>query len=386
MTLDFRSRLAARFRQQQQFADGYSPLYAALFGVVADWLADDEDAIVAWLVETAQQRPPLDVTLLLAAGVHREVLRGAAEALARYYPTAAGTRAVDAEFPAALRATLLTHRAQLTEFIRRANVQTNETGRGPVWLLPVACWGWPAVHLVELGASAGLNLVAERRSYRLADAADPAQTLLTLGGGPPQFTVLAPGTAERPSVAPPPAVLSRTGGDMFPFHLHTAGDELTLAAFIWGDQPQRMARLHEGITALRGVAASAAPVRLRPLRLPDELSSFLAGVFPAPPAAPVVIFNTTVSMYLPDKGDSLRGMIDAWAATQAVPVLWLQWEPDREGREPPGREWLAWTADYWPNDGRSASRRFRLAWVQPHGAALQWGSDWGEFLRISMQS
>ena len=69
---------------------------------------------------------------------------------------------------------ILARREPLAAFIRSANVQTNETGRGLAWLLPVACLGWPAVHLVELGASAGLNLVAERRGYRLMDAADPA--------------------------------------------------------------------------------------------------------------------------------------------------------------------------------------------------------------------
>ncbi|MBP6786066.1 MAG: DUF2332 domain-containing protein [Candidatus Promineofilum sp.] len=386
MTSDFRQRLAGRFREQERFADGYSPLYAALFDVVVDWLAADNDSLADWLVEASRQREPLEVTLLLAAGIHREVLRGTAAALAGYYSTAGGMRTVDTEFPAALRATVAVHRARLAGFIRQANVQTNETGRGVAWLLPLVCLGWPAVHLLELGASAGLNLVAERRGYRLADDMNPARTLLTLGEGPAQFTILAPGAAGLPSPAASPAILSRTGGDMLPFHLRTAEDELTLAAFIWGDQPQRMARLREGIAALRDVAGSAAPVSLRPLRLPDELPAFLVEAFPAPAGAPVVIFNTTVSMYLPDKGDSMRGMIDAWASAQSVPVLWLQWEPDREGRRPPEREWLAWTADYWPNDGRADPRRFRLGWVHPHGAALQWAPDWGEFLRISMHN
>ena len=217
MTPDFRSRLADRFRKQQQFAEGYSPLYAALFGVVGDWLADDEE-VAAWLVEAAQPRQPLDVTLLLAASIHREVLRGTAAALAPYFSTIhQAPLSPDTEFPAVLRATILAHRDRLAGFIQRANVQTNETGRGTVWLLPVACLGWPAVHLVELGASAGLNLVAERRGYSLIDAADPTRTLLRLGDGSPQFTLLAQGEARLPSVATSPVILSRIGGDVFPF-------------------------------------------------------------------------------------------------------------------------------------------------------------------------
>lgn len=391
MTPDLRRQLAHHFRQQQRFADGYSPLYARLFGSVAGWLAGDEDNPLAeWLVAATAGREPFDVTLLLAAAVHREVLAGNAPELARFYPTARGGGDVSAEeddeFPAALAAFILTHRERLARFIQRANVQTNETGRGLAWLLPVACLGWPAVHLVELGASAGLNLVAERRTYRVADAADPARTLLQLGEGKPQFTALAAGAAEIPPPACCPRILSRTGGDVVPFHLNTAEGELTLAAFVWGDQAQRMERLREGIAALRAVEHSDAPVRLRPMRLPEGLPHFLANDLPRPLGAPVVLFNTTVTMYLADRGVSHRGMIAGWAAAQSVPVLWLQWEPWPNGPPPPGREWLAWTADFWPNDGRGTAEQFHLAWVHPHGTALEWAAGWAKFLRKTEQS
>mgnify|MGYP001390973148 CR=1 FL=1 len=417
-----RHQLEHHFREQQRFAEGYSPLYAHLFAIVADWLAADAaDPVVGWLIEAAAERPPFDVTLLLMAALHRDVLAGepAAAELGRYYTTAEVTPvarpptndhrppsekapplAAVSGLPSAviLRATILARRDALGEFIRTANVQTNETGRGLVWLLPVACMGWDAVHLVELGASAGLNLVADRRVYRLADAAEPSRTQLQLGAGaPPQFTTLVRGGAARPPTAeatpvartPPevatplaavvgrrsavdlPTILSRTGGDVRPFQLRDAEDELTLASYIWGDQAQRMARLCEGIAALRSVERSAAPVHLAPLNLPDELPRFLTNELPRPLDAPVVIYNTVVTLYLPDRGASLRGMVAEWAARQSVPVLWLQWEPSRDGPPPPEREWMAWTADYWPNDGRPA-RCSRLAWVHPHGTALEW--------------
>ena len=183
-------------------------------------------------------------------------------------------------------------------------------------------------------------------------------------------------------------VRSRGLGDVYkrqrPFHLRTTEDELTLASFIWGDQAQRMARLREGIAALRSVESSAAPVRLAPLNLPDGLPRFLAGELPRPLDAPMVIYNTVVTLYLPDRGASLRGMVAEWAARQSVPVLWLQWEPWRDGPPPPEREWMAWTADYWPNDGRAAAPCSHLAWVHPHGAALEWVEGWSENLCKSM--
>ena len=392
MTDPLRAELRQRFRSQSEFADGYSPLYASIFAIVGGWLAGDEpDPVVDWLLNAANGRAPFDVTLLLAAALHREVLAGRGDDLARYFPTAGhsldgGDKAMAVTLPLALRETILSRGDSLAQFIRTANVQTNETGRGLAWLLPVACLGWEAVHLVELGASAGLNLVADRRSYRIADATDPSQTLLQLGEPPPQFTTLARGMGEIPPLACCPTVLSRTGGDMMPFRLHSADDELMLASYVWGDQVSRMDRLREGIAALHAVEASAAPVRLAQLTLPDGLPEFLAGQLPQPLDAPVVIFNTTVTFYLPDRGVSLRPTLDEWAASQSVPVLWLQWEPWWDGPPPPENEWFAWTADLWPNDGLGSRQHFHLAWVQPHGTALEWAAGWEKFLSITMQT
>ena len=409
MPVNERRQLEHHFREQQRFAASYSPLYATLFGLVAEALAGDvADPVAEWLVAAAAGRDPFDVTLLLLAALHRDVLAGEAAAaeLAQYYLTADGRpptadskqRTADSSSPIPLAAAggrpsavvlgsaIRPRRDALAAFIRQASVQTNETGRGLAWLLPVACLGWPAVHLVELGASAGLNLVAEQRGYQVVDAGNPERTLLQLGDGPLQFTTTARGSAPIPPLACCPTVLSRTGGDLHPFHLRTAEDELTLAAFVWGDQPARLERLREGIAALRHTAATAAPVRLSPLRLPDELPAFLARELPQPLDAPVVLFNTIVTMYLPDRGASLRGHVAAWAVTQRVPVLWLQWEPaPPEIPAPPHTAWSAWTADYWPNDGR-AGRRFHLAWVHPHGTALEWVPGWRAFLHISMQN
>ena len=366
--------LANVFDRQRRFADGYSPLYARLFAIIGDWLAGDgSDPLAAWLVELAAARRPFDLTLLLPAALHRDVLAGEPDAapLAAFYPTAGG-HAPDADAPLAeaLRRVILARRHALAAFIGRANVQTNETGRGLAWLLPVAALGWPAVHLVELGASAGLNLVAERRGYRLAAAGDPTSTLLTLGAADtPQFIARVDGYTRPLPVLTPPIVLSRTGGDIHPFQLRTVEDELTLAAFVWADQPQRLVRLREGIAALRAVAQSAAPVCLLPLHLPDELPSFLVEALSRPPDAPVVLFNTIVTMYLPDGGAGLRQYVADWAGRQDVPVLWLQWEPtDVPGLQPPEREWSAWSADLWR---AGEHRRLHLGWVHPHGASIR---------------
>ena len=192
---DFRAQLAHRFRKQQEFANDYSPLYARLFGLVGDWLAADEnDPLVEWLVRMGNGRAPLDITLLLMAGLHRDILNQEPETaeLAQYYPSAGGNRSeADPQLPQILRQTIMAQREQLAPFIQTATVQTNETARGVCWLLPLLYTGWEAVHLVDLGASAGLNLVAETRNYRLLfgdqSSVDGNQFIDIGSGNPVQF-------------------------------------------------------------------------------------------------------------------------------------------------------------------------------------------------------
>ncbi len=383
-------RLAYRFRRQESFAAGYSPLYRRLFAAVSSWLEAPQaqsDPLVDWLLQASQGRRSLDVTLLLAAGLHRDVLAGepAVAALGRYYPTAGGTKAADdPQFASALRQAILARRRPLGDFIRTANVQTNETGRGLCWLLPLLAIDWPAIHLVDLGASAGLNLVAERRAFRLVDARTEALVLDLGRARPVQFVTRFHGDLHildffRARLLP--AITSRTGCDVRPFTLDSERDRLTLKAFVWGDQVERMQRLQEGIEALAPVQLSAAPVALYATGLPDELDIFWADHVPLEPALPVAVYNTFMTPYLRDKGATLAERIGHWSADQKRPVVWFQWEPARDGRIPPGDEWCLWTADLWQGGDH---RRWELGWIHPHGSEGQLGrglADWYRFWR-----
>ena len=384
---DFRAQLSHNFRKQQEFAADYSPLYARLFGLVGEWLAGEDGALVDWLLAASDGRAAFDITLLLLAGLHREVLNGAPEtaALAAFYPTVGGGRPFDdPELPAILRQTLLARREALTPFIQTATVQTNETGRGAAWLLPLLYTGWEAVHLVDLGASAGLNLAAEMRNFRLVFSNQfsvNSEERLDLGGGAPvQFLmqtqgefILPPTPRRRPRIA------SRTGCDLKPFRLETAVAEQTLAAYVWADQPHRLQRLREGVAAFRQANQGHAPIRLHPARLPDDLPAFLNQHIPTAPDHPVVIYNTYMTIYLDDKGASFKQHIADWATAQNRPVLWLQWEPLWGGPEPLDFGWVAWTADLWRG---SEHHHWLLAWNHPHGTAVQWEpglTKWAEY-------
>lgn len=375
---DLPFRLARRFRRQQEFTAASSPLSARLCGLIADWLGAGcgKDPLVDWLLAAAHPRASFEVPLLLLAGLHRDVLAGVADArpLGRYFPSAGGTLALDADdLAASLRQAILARREALAEFIAHATVQTNETARGLCWLLPVLFTGWPAIHLLDLGASAGLNLVADQRHYRLLHG-EGNEGVLELGCGiPPQFVVHSEGPLVAPTTTAIPTIRSRIGCDLAPFILRSRREEQTLAAFVWGDQSERLARLRQGIAALHQLDESPVPVRLHQADLPDALPHILARHIGPLDDAPLVVFNTYLTTYLRDKGTALRLHLADWVRQHPQPVLWLQWEPPWQGPEPPRFGWLYWTADLWSN-GRH--RRWHLAWTHPHGNQLQWLPDW----------
>ncbi len=397
MTYSFYDRLQHRFRYQQEFARDYSPLYSAVYGVVADWFdADSDDAVVKWLLGAGNGRSTFDVPLLLLAGLHRDVLMGvsAAADLARFYPSVGGVASADHLFgfdvydesvpnmagyrkpssrlQTALRTAILARRDVLQQFMQTSTVQTNETGRGIVWLLPLMLSNWEAVQLVDLGASAGLNLIADQRSFEFFDGNGRFQN--TLGQGlHGQFSItiengMLPEFAEACRM---PQIFSRTGCDLHPSRLETAVDEQTLAAFIWPDQVSRLYRLREGIAAFHQVQKSHAPVHLYPVNLPDELPNFLHKTAPST-GHPIILYNTYITMYLAERGAALRDVISAWAQQQQEPVLWVQWEPVKnlggDIAEEPQFGWLLWLADYWENGIHS---QYRFGWTHPHGHHLE---------------
>src|SRR5688572_28148204 len=104
------SKLRVKFGEQAAFAAGYSPLYARLFSALEEWLADESDPLVAWLLHAGEGRYSLDASLLLPAAIHREILLGepAVAPLARYFPTVGGELPPDHPgFTAALRQAIL---------------------------------------------------------------------------------------------------------------------------------------------------------------------------------------------------------------------------------------------------------------------------------------
>jgi hypothetical protein len=176
-------------------------------------------------------------------------------------------------------------------------------------------------------------------------------------------------------------VLTRTGCDLAPLDLSVARDARTLAAFVWADQTDRLVLLRRGMDSFHRAHRHGARVQLYRADLPAGLTGFLNEHATFPGDAPILVSNTYLTTYLQDRGAGLRPQLAAWAAGQPRPVLWLQWETLWQGPQPPEFGWLGWTADLWQ---QGEHRHWQLAWVQPHGARVQWLpglADWTAFWR-----
>ena len=283
--------------------------------------------------------------LRLAGALHALVLSGADPVLAACYPPG------DARsLGSALVAALTRHDAFVRSFLP-SPPQTNEVGRSAVLLggfLQVASDTGLPLRLLEIGASAGLNLLWDRYGYRVGDGTwgDPE--------GPVQ---LAPRwSGPLPPLATPVAVAERAGCDVAPIDLARSKARLRLRGYVWADQPERLARIDGAIALARtaGVVverADAARWVADRLRLPA-------------PGRATVLYHSIMWQYMPAASQAaLRATIEqaGAAATAEAPLAWLRFEPSGSGMGPELR------LTSWPG-----ARDRRLATAHPHGAAVRW--------------
>jgi hypothetical protein len=243
-------RMAQQFRLQ---ADASRVLGSALYGVLLDRCAEDLDAggLIAEVLEDHLERRRRDaLPLRLLAGVHAVVLTGRAPELAEFYPSAGGDADGDREaLWRAFRKVVAGHRDEVRRWLDHAP-QTNEVGRAAALaggLRHVVAESRLPVRLVEIGASAGLNLRADHfRIEGKTATSGPADSPLVLrdawlGVAPPEVSA---------------HVIERVGYDLAPIDPTTPNGQLRLTAFVWADQLQRLTRLRAAFDVAREVPAA----------------------------------------------------------------------------------------------------------------------------------
>ena len=210
-------------------AERRSPLMVALLtGVAEDWETGGISRAV--LAPYASDRPGSALPLRFAAALHRLVLTGQAPELAAHYPTVGGTAAPEQAWSPARR--VLERHTSLVRELTGLPCQANEVGRAVpllVGLAEVAARTGTPLRLLELGASAGLNLLLDRFSCGHA-------------WGPPD----SPCRLPEPGVALATdklQIVERAGCDPAPLDPRDQQARLRLASSVWGDQVDRFERL-----------------------------------------------------------------------------------------------------------------------------------------------
>ena len=261
------------------------------------------------------------LALRFLGAVHRLVLEGRAPALARHYPSAGGEAGLDGAW-AAFRDTLEQHRDTLRTLVHRP-CQTNEVGRSAALFggfLLVAREAALPLRLLELGASAGLNLRWDHYRYEQGDAGwgDRASPVRLVDVFPDGFP---PGGRRC-------RVVERAGCDPLPLDPCSAEGQITLLSYLWADQRERIALLRGALEVARRV-----PAAVDASGAPAWLAARLAA--PAPGVASVV-FHSIVMQYLSaaDRRRVASVLAEAGGrATGRAPLAWLRMEPGGEQAE-----------------------------------------------------
>jgi hypothetical protein len=231
-------------------------------------------------------------------------------------------------------------------------VQTNEVRRS--WFL-LPCFleigrrtGAGTFDLIELGASAGFNLLWDRYHYVYeAGRWGPADALLGLDG---EERRAVPGVL----LSLVPRIRRRVGLDLHPVDVTTDEGALRLRSFVWPGQTERMEYLDRAIAAVR-----AEPPELRQRDIAEALPQVLAE---RDPDTLTVVFLTAVLGYLGEEGwERARQALAESGRGGGLAFVWTE-RPAPEVHS----HWGLWL-QLWPGAGPEL-----LAHADFHGAWLEW--------------
>lgn len=308
--------LVVRLRWQAEAClNNGSPLYAHLCARLADDVEVGGPSAPLLVHAEGQAFPSLG----LLAAVHRLALAGDAPDVARHYPSTGG----DGDHDGAWRAVraLLADRPDALHGAALETPQTNEVGRSAALLggfLTVAAEHRLPLRVLEVGASAGLNLRFDRYRFEQRDAGwGPIESPLVLRDLWPDAT---------PPFDAPLVVADRRGCDLAPIDPTTVDGQLTLLGGVWPDQVDRISRLRIALEM-----AATFPVDIDRAELADWLATQLAE--PARGSA-TVVFHSLVWPYLSEETrDTFRTTLEQTGsvASPESPLAWLRLEPLMDG-------------------------------------------------------
>jgi hypothetical protein len=343
------ARLAADLRGRASILEraGRSPLCTELMRGAAT--SAESGGIVATIFESDPLLHGSAPELRLLSALHHLVLGGQAPWLADHYPSVGGTAPAAGAWAAAEHA-LADHLDVVAARIGRP-VQTNEPGRcvslfgGLLWL---AERHRMPIRLLEIGASAGLNLNADRYRYVVRGT--------TLGEPACELAFIEPWIGAPVGDLAGATVLDvreRAGCDRAPIDPTTNDGLRSLLSYVWPDEPVRFTRVR-----LAAQIAAEHPLQIERSSAADWLARRLT---PAPDGVLTVVWQSVLRQYLAaSEWDAVTASIRRAAAT--IPLAWLALEPGENG--PDEFELRCWEA---PRE-----RPLLLALAGYHGPPVRW--------------
>jgi hypothetical protein len=303
------------FRIQEHYCSrNAAPIYGRICAAIADGLTRDSAVgrrILDWPGEPTRDALPLR----FMGGLHALVLAGKDDGLARVF----GGEIVEPDaVMAAVNRVAVEHDATLLRWLD-GPPQTNEPGRSGaliVGLMEIARRHGPKLEVLEIGSSAGLNLLIDRYAFDLGGVrVGPSDSPVTIApewrGSPP-----APVALE---------IVSTRGCDVQPLDATDPAVSARLLAYVWPETPMRVERLGRAIEMQRekGVDLTHADAA-------DWLEVQLAQ--PQAEGVTRVLMHSVVWQYLPeDSATRIRSAMAKAAvhATTEQPLGWVMMEPDR---------------------------------------------------------
>ena len=292
------------------------------------------------------QGPPLAdaVPLRAAGGLHALHLSGTEPALSAIY------RGEPADDAAVLREVIDRRVIDLLPWLD-GPPQTNEAGRSANF---IAAMSWlagqglpPHFECLEIGSSAGINLMLARYHYDLCGAQF----------GPEDAAMrFAPEWRGGSAPSHPFEIISTRGCDVAPVDLTDPAQALRLKAYIWPEHTVRFERM---------ATAVAEAERERPDIVKQNAADFVEAVLAQPqkPGTTRVLMHSIVWQYVPHDQQARVSAAMAAAGERATPESPLAWIALEANRVVHMHEL---SAQFWPG----GEARVKLGTAHPHGAWL----------------
>lgn len=284
--------------------------------------------------------------LRVAGGLHWLHLTGRGPELEPIY------RGISADDAAIIADVMTAHEAQLLPWLD-GPPQTNEAGRSSNF---IAAMLWlagkglpPRFDCLEIGSSAGINLMLDRYHYDLGGVeVGPENAVMHFkpdwqGAAPPDEKI---------------EIISTKGCDVAPVDLTDPDQSERLKAYIWPEHSIRFERMEAAIRAARERKPD-----LNKINAADFIEQELAR--PQAPGTTRMLMHSIVWQYVPaDQQERVTAAMETAGerATDQAPLAWVSVEADRTVHRHNLR------VRYWPG-GEEATQ---LTWSHAHGADIEW--------------